>query len=140
MKKQYVKEFFKIGIVASGGGPLIVAIVYQILFMNGVVETLTVPQVVLAIITSMILAFISGGINVVYRIESLPLMKAILLHGVVLYMDYIIIYLVNGWLKRSIGPILIFTVIFVLGYFIIWLFIYHHIKRTTQAVNEELKK
>ena len=63
-----------------------------------------------------VLAFIAGGMNVLYQIERLPLMLAILIHGGVLYASYLAMYLVNGWLQWGETPILAFTMIFVFGY------------------------
>ena len=100
-KTNLVKEFFKIGLMAGGGGPIILAIIYAILQACGTVEVLTVSEVILAIFTSFLLAFVAGGVSVVYRIEKLPLMWASLIHVSVLYLDYLIIYLVNGWLPVS---------------------------------------
>ena len=85
------------------------------------------------------LAFVAGGMNVVYQIEQVPLMVAIFIHGGVLYVGYLITYLVNGWLEWGTTPILVFTAIFVLCYLIIWAIIYCCSKRTTDKVNEALQ-
>jgi len=68
------------------------------------------------------------------------LMVAILMHGGVLYISYLVTYLINGWLERGITPVLVFTGIFVLGYLAIWAIIYGIIKRRTDRLNEMLKK
>ena len=67
-------------------------------------------------------------------------MVAILIHGCVLYISYLGVYLLNGWLKWSATPLLVFSVIFVLGYLIIWAIIYSVIKRRTDQLNEILRK
>ena len=86
------------------------------------------------------LAFIVGGMGVIYQIERLPLMVAILIHGCVLFASYLITYLVNGWLKSERIPVMMFTVIFVLGYLLIWVFIYIANRKNTARVNEKLKQ
>ena len=76
----------------------------------------------------------------VYQMERLPLMLAILIHGSVLYVCYLITYLLNGWLEWGTGPILVFTGIFVFGYLVIWAVIYSIIRKNTETINEGLKK
>ena len=78
--------------------------------------------------------------NVIYQIERLPLMVAILIHGGVLYISYLGTYLLNGWLELGRTPILVFSGIFVLGYLAIWVVIYSIIKRRTERLNEILEK
>ena len=138
--KQNILEFFRRGFVACGFGPLVLAVFYLILQHNGAIETLTVHQVCLGIFSLSALAFIAGGMNVLYQIERLPLMVAILIHGGVLYISYLATYLLNGWLARGAAPILVFTGIFLLGYVVIWLVIYSITRRNTARVNEILKK
>lgn len=139
MKKQ-AKEFFRRGITACGLGPIVLAILYMILQSTGDQDTLTVNQVCLGIFSLSALAFIAGGMNVVYQVERLPLMVAILIHGIVLYISYLLTYLVNGWLEWGTLPILVFTGIFVFGYLAIWAVIYSIIRRNTARINEILKQ
>lgn len=121
--------------MASGLGPLVLAVLYLILHQQSIVETMTVREVCLGIFSLSILAFLAGGMNVLYQVEQLPLMTAILIHGVVLYLSYLATYLINGWLEWGAAPILVFTGIFVLGYLIIWAVIYSIIKQRTQKLN-----
>ena len=139
MKKQ-ATEFFRRGITACGLGPIVLAILYMILQSTGDLDTLTVNQVCLGIFSLSALAFIAGGMNVVYQVEQLPLMVAILIHGIVLYISYLLTYLVNGWLEWGTLPILVFTGIFVFGYLAIWAVIYSIIRRNTDRINEILKQ
>ena len=138
--KKAVWEFFRRGMVACGVGPIILAVLYLILQHQGVLQTLTVNQVCIGIISISALAFIAGGMNFIYQIEQLPLMVAVLIHGSVLYISYLITYLVNDWLEWGIVPILVFSGIFVLGYLLIWAIIYSIIKRKTEQINEVLKR
>ena len=138
--KKVILEFFRRGLIACGFGPIVLAIFYLILQHQAVVETLTVNQVCLGIFSLSTLAFIAGSMNVIYQIERLPLMVAILIHGGVLYISYLGTYLLNGWLEWGVTPILVFSGIFVLGYLVIWVIIYSIIKRNTRKLNEILKK
>ena len=135
--KKFWKDFCLRGMMAAWGGPVILAIVYGILGLCGVVVTLSVNQVVLGVVTSSIMAFVAAGITAVYQIEKLPLMHAIVLHGVVLYIDYLGIYLFNGWLADGIVPLVVFTAIFVVGYVVVWLVVASIIKRSTNKLNQK---
>ena len=138
--KKIILEFLRRGFVACGLGPMVLAVLYLILQRNGVIEMLTVNEVCVGIVSLSALAFLAGGMNVIYQVERLPLMAAILVHGGVLYISYLVTYLVNGWLEWGITPILVFTGIFVLGYLVIWGIIYFVIRKKTDKLNEGLKK
>lgn len=138
--KKIVRGFVRRGLAASGFGPLVLAVLYLILQGRGELENLTVHEVCLGIFTLWALAFIAGGLNVVYQIERLPLMAAISIHGGVLYAGYLATYLVNDWLEWGAVPILVFTGIFIIGYLLIWAIIYRIIKRNTDKLNEVLKQ
>ena len=138
--KKFVSEFLRRGLIACGLGPIVLAIVYWILQQTAAVETLTVNQVCIGIFSLSALAFIAGGMNVIYQIERLPLMVAILIHGGVLYISYLATYLLNGWLEWGVTPIFVFSGIFVVGYFAVWAIIYSIIKRNTEKLNEVLKQ
>ena len=139
MKKSAL-EFIRRGCVACGFGPIVLAVIYLILQRQAGLQTLTVGEVCRGIFSLSGLAFVAGGMNVVYQMERLPLMAAILIHGCVLYAGYLAAYLVNGWLEQGSMPILIFTLIFVLGYLLIGAFIYSVTRRNTERLNEMLQK
>ena len=138
--RKYIQDFIRRGLVSAGFGPLVLAAIYLILHHRGIIQTLTAPEVCMGIISLSALAFIAGGMNALYQIEQLPLMVAILIHGGVLYLSYLATYLLNGWLDRGITPILVFTVIFLLGYVIIWAVICAIIRHRTNRLNEILKQ
>ena len=138
--KKFVSEFLRRGLIACGLGPIVLAIVYWILQQTAAVETLTVNQVCIGIFSLSALAFIAGGMNVIYQIERVPMMVAILIHGGVLYISYLATYLLNGWLEWGVTPIFVFSGIFVVGYFAVWAIIYSIIKRNTEKLNEVLKQ
>ena len=107
---------------------------------NGTIVTLSVNSVCKGIFSLLGLAFIAGGINVIYQIEKLPLMLAILIHGCVLYLTYLVMYLINDWLAFGVISVLLFTGIFIVGFVLIWVFIYFFTKRSIKVVNEEMSK
>ena len=138
--KKIVLEFLRRGFIASGIGPIALAIVYLILQQTSAVETLSVNQVCIGIFSITALAFIAGGMNAIYQIERLPLMVAILIHGGVLYIGYLGTYLLNDWLDFGVLPIVVFSAIFVVGYVVIWAIIYSIIKRNAAKLNKMLKQ
>lgn len=138
--KRFVTEFFRRGLIACGFGPIVLAVLYLILHYKGLIDTLTVNQVCTGIFSITVLAFTAGGMNAVYHIERLPLMSAILIHGIILYFSYLGAYLLNDWIEWGTTPILIFSGIFVLGYLAVWAIIYCVTKRNTKKLNEMLKE
>ena len=63
--KKFVLEFLRRGLIASGIGPIVLAIVYLILQQTAAVETLSVNQVCIGIFSITALAFIAGGMNAI---------------------------------------------------------------------------
>lgn len=137
--KKFVKAFVKQGMLAAWGGPVVIVVIYGVLGAAGTMETLTVQEVCRSILSSTVMAFIAAGIPVIYRQEKLPLPMAILIHAGVLYLDYLIVYLVNGWLKSGAAPILVFTAIFFAGFALIWLVIWQIIKHQVGQVNRHMQ-
>ena len=138
--KRYIWEFLRRGLIACGLGPLVLAILYWILHQSAVIETLSVNEVCTGIVSLSVLAFLAGGMNVLYQIERLPLIPAVFIHGSVLYIGYLATYLVNGWLMPRLISVLVFTGIFIVGYFVVWAIIYRIIKRNTKEINEMLRQ
>ena len=138
--KKFVSNFLLRGLVACGFGPIVLAVVYLVLHQQGVVQTMAVTEVCMGIFSLFALAFVVGGMNAIYQIERIPVMLAILIHGVVLYVSYLIVYLVNDWLKWGFTPIVVFSVIFVVGYLMIWAIIYSVNKKNAERINKQLKQ
>ena len=136
--KKLTLLFLRNGLLACGGGPVVWAIVYLILHATGVAVTVSAQKVAIEVLTITLLAFIAGGIGVVYRAERLPLALAILLHGIVLYVAYLAIYLINGWLESAITPFIVFTACFLGGYALVWGIIYLVTRRNTDKLNARL--
>lgn len=137
--KKFAFDFLKRGLVAAWGGPVVLAIIFFFLGKSGVVETMTVNEVCMGILSSAVMAFIAAGIPAVYHVEKLPLATAILIHAGVLYLDYLLVYLMNGWLPNQMGPVMLFTIIFAAVFALIWLIIWCIIRRQTKRVNGMLQ-
>ena len=134
---KHVKDFCKRGLIAAWGGPVIMAIVWLCLKTAGVVETLTVEQAVLRIFSTTVMVFIAAGVSIVYQIETLPKSTAALIQMAVLYIDYMGIYLLNGWLPAErIGA---FTLIFIAAFAVIWLIIYVSIRMKVTRINQKMQ-
>ena len=130
---KHIKDFVMRGLMASVGGPVILALVYRSL----PAQTLRVQEVCLGILTSALMAFIAGGVSVLYDLEKLPLLAATFLHAAVLFADYILIYLLNGWIKPA--QILLFTGIFFGGYFAVWLLVWQIIRMRVKRINRRMQ-
>lgn len=138
--KKYVLEFIRRGLMAAWGGPVILAVIYGILGATDVVAVLTPGEVCLGIVSITLMAFIAAGITMIYTVESLPLLSAILLHGGVLYLDYLIMYLLNSWIPRNGQAVGIFSAIFFAGFAFVWLVIYLCSRKRIQQLNAKMKK
>ena len=137
--KNYILEFVRRGLSACGFGPIVLASVYWMMYQQEIIQILAVQEVCSGIFSLFILAFIAGGMNAIYQIERIPLMIAILIHGGILYICYLITYLFNGWLEFGVMPIMVFSCIFVFFYLVIWIIIYILNKRNTDKINKTLK-
>ena len=136
--KQYCLTFLKRGLLAASGGPLILAIIYGTMGATGQVTSLAPGEVCMGILTVTLMAFIAAGIGVVYQIEQLPLLSATAIHAGALYLDYLLIYLLNNWIPRNWEVIGIFTVCFAAGYALIWGIILLSIRHKTNRINRHL--
>lgn len=139
MKKQFWKDFLHRGLLAAAGGPVILAIIYGILGATGTVSSLSPTDVCTGILSITLMAFIAAGITAVYQMEQLPLPGAIAIHAAVLYLDYLIMYLLNRWIPRDLTTLGIFTAIFFGGFALVWLIIYQFVKRDTERVNRKMR-
>ena len=136
--KGFVKEFFKRGCVAAAGGPVVLSIIYAVLGAKGIITTLTVKEVCVGFLSVTLLAFIVSGSGAVYKVERLSVFAAASIQGILLYADYLLIYLLNGWLKSQLVAVAIFTGCFVAGYLIVWLIVYIITKKTTNKLNAQI--
>lgn len=136
--KKLIKDFCLRGMMFAWAGPVISAIVWMCLKRAGAVTDLAVNEVALGIISTTILAFIAAGVSIVYQIENLPKAFAGLLQAAVLYIDYLGFYLLNGWIPLN--KIWVFTVIFAVGFVVIWFSIYISIRIKINKINKMIGK
>lgn len=132
--KAFFKEFFKRGFISAWGGPFVLAIIYYIVGRIENIKNIPINEVSLGIISITLMAFIAGGITAIYQNDVLPLASSILIHAAVLYLDYLIMYLLNSWIPRS--EIGIFTAIFIAGFALIWFIIYLRTKNKAEGINK----
>lgn len=137
--KNHVKDFFQRGLIFGGFGPIITAIVLYCINLSGTVITLGVNEILLAIISTYILAFVQAGATVFNQIEDWPITKSLFFHFLSIYIAYTGCYLINSWIPFDINFILIFTAIFVVVYFAIWLIVYICTKCFSKKLNEKIK-
>ena len=138
--KKYVLEFLRRGLIAAWGGPVVLAVSYGILGATGAVDALDPGKVCLEVLSITLMAFVVAGISMIYQVEELPLPVAILIHVGVLYLDYLLVYLLNSWIPRNGQGIGVFTAFFAAGYGLIWLIIYLCIRAKTRKLNEKIGK
>ena len=136
--KAFFKEFFKRGFISAWGGPFVLAIIYLIVGKIENIETISVNEVSLGIISITVMAVTAGGITAIYQSEKLPVISSALIHAAVLYLDYLFMYLLNDWIPRS--EIGVFTAIFAAGFALVWLFIYIFTRRKTDSINKLRKE
>lgn len=136
--KGIVREFLKRGMLFAWGGPAVVAFVWLCLNRSGELTALSVGEAVLGIYSSTVLAFVAAGITVVYQMEQLPKPIAGLIHMAVLYADYLVVYLLNGWIKPQV--VAVFSLVFVLGFGTIWGAVYLTARRNVSRMNRCVQK
>ncbi len=136
---KYVKEFLKRGFMFAGLGPLVLAIVYLFLgrFINDF--SLSGSQAFLSIVSVYILAFVHAGVSVFNQIEYWSIAKSLLCHFASLYAAYSLCYVANSWIPFEPKVLLIFTGIFVAGYFIVWTIVYFSVKASSKRFNQKLR-
>lgn len=137
---KYLKEFLHRGLIFSGLGPIVLGIVYFILSLSFENFSLSGKEVLLGILSTYILAFIQAGVSVFNQIEHWSVSKSTALHFSLLYIAYILSYLLNTWIPFEWLVIGIFTAVFVVSYFVIWLTVYLIVKKTSNEFNNRLKK
>lgn len=122
----------------SGFGPIIVGIIYAILERALPEFSLGGAEALVAIVSTYILAFVQAGASVFNQIEHWPIAKSLLCHFAMLYVVYVGAYLVNAWIPFEPMVIVIFSVIFVVCYFAVWLTVYFIARATGKRLNGKI--
>lgn len=136
--KKHFRNFCVRGMTFAWTGPVIRAVVWLCLERAGIVSMLTVNEAVLGIVSSAIMAFVAAGISIVYQIENIPKAFAGLIQCAVLYIDYLGIYIINGWIPTD--RIWVFTLIFLAVFVIVWSSIYIPIHIRVKKINRTLRE
>jgi len=126
------------GLIFGGFGPIIIGIVYAILEATVENFALNGVQVLIAIVSAYILAFVQAGASVFNQIEHWSLPKSLLCHFSLLYVAYVLCYLINNWIPFNMTVVLIFTAIFVVAYFVIWIAVFLSVKAVSRKLNVKL--
>lgn len=132
----FLKNFILRGICSAWAGPVVLAIVYAALDSAGVVNEISVNKLVTAVISSVIMAFVAGGISAVYKAERINTVLAAVIHMTVLYFDYLVFYLINGYLLTE--HIIYFSIIFAAGFIAIWIIIYLTVRSKVKRMNKKM--
>ena len=135
---KYLKEFIHRGLIFSGFGPVIIGIVYAIL--DGTIDGFHVSgsQILLAIVSSYVLAFVQAGASVFNQIEEWSVAKSTAYHFATLYLVYVLCYVINTWLPLKAEIIIIFTAVFIVGYFVIWISVVTSLRLVSKKMNQKL--
>lgn len=135
---KYVKEFFHRGLIFGGFGPIILGIIYMIISKTETGFSLGAEEILLAITSTYLLAFVQAGATVFNQIEEWSLPKSLFCHFLTLYAVYVLCYTVNTWIPFDPRVILIFTLIFVGAFFVIWFTVYFCVKATSKKFNKKI--
>ena len=135
---KYVKEFFHRGLIFGGFGPIVLGIVLLAISMAGGTVALTAKDYFLSTVSIYLLAFIHAGASVFNQIEHWRLPKSLFIHFSVLYVAYSLCYIVNTWIPFEPEVLLIFTAIFVVTYFAVWLTVVIILKLISKKLNKKL--
>ena len=134
----YVKQFFYRGLLFGGFGPLVLGIIYAVLQGSLPSFSLAGDQVLLAIVSTYLLAFVQAGASVFPRIETLPPALATLYHFLCLYAAYLGCYLLNTWIPFDPMVVVIFSGIFLASYLVVWCTVYVCVRVTERRLNARL--
>lgn len=136
---KYLKEYLHRGLMFGGFGPIILGIIYFILSKTLNDFSLSGGEVLLAIASTYLLAFVQAGSSVFNQIEHWSLTKSLLCHFMSLYFVYVLCYAANSWIPFERGVVAIFTAIFVVLYFAIWITVYFSVKATSKKLNHTIR-
>ena len=135
----YLKRFLQRGIAFGGFGPIIVGIIFYILSLTVEGFFLSGGEVLIAIVSTYILAFVQAGASVFNQIEEWPLAKCTFVHFLTLYITYVLCYLFNSWIPFDIRVVFVFTGIFAVVYFVVWLAVFISIKTVSKKLNKKIR-
>lgn len=119
----------------AGFGPVVAGVVLACIPAGD----LSGGQVLLAVVSTYLLAFVHAGASVFNQIEHWPLAKTLLCHFGSLYLAYSLCYLVNSWIAFEPMVLVIFTALFVGGYMVVWGIVYACLRATGKKMNRNVR-
>ena len=117
---------------------MILGIVYAILSSTIDGFSLSGGEVLLGIASTYLIAFVQAGASVFNQIEHWSVGKSLFFHFLSIYLVYSVFYIVNSWIPFEPMVLLIFTLIFTVAYFAIWLTVYLSVKAIGRRLNSGL--
>ena len=136
---KYLKEFLHRGLMFGGFGPIIAAIIFAILGATLDNFILGGREILLAVVSTYLLAFVHAGASVFNQIEHWSIGKSLACHFGTLYIGYVVTYVLNSWIPFEPMVLLIFKAIFAVIYAVIWLTVFFISKSTEKKLNKSLK-
>ena len=91
-------------------------------------------------LVSGVYGFVVWGGTVIYEKEEWGVLKTTLLHFLITIVGFYIMGGLEGWLEFWTTSFYVISLLFVLGYFLIWLFQYLGYKREVARLNKELEQ
>ena len=137
---QHVKNYLQRGIAFGGFGPIVTGLVLAIMQWSGVDVQLSGSDVLVAVVSTYVLAFVQAGSSVFNQVENWPLAKSMGIHFLSVYVVYVACYLLNRWLPFAWEMIVAFTLVFVAVYLAIWLTVYLIVRKTSQKLNQSIHR
>ena len=136
---RYLKAFLHRGLIFGGFGPIVMAIVYLVLHLTIDGFSVSGNEVFIAVVSTYVIAFLHAGASVFNQIEGWPLSKSLFCHLAILYLAYSLCYIVNSWIAFEPIALLIFTAVFAVIYFVIWITVFLIVKATEKKLNSCIK-
>ena len=135
---KYVKEYLKRGLIFSGFGPVVAGIIYVCIEKSGTELNLSGTDVLLAIVSTYIMAFVQAAASTFNQIETWSKPKALFWQMSTIYVVYLGGYLINRWIPLDWKVILIFTSIYITAYLVVWFTVYLIVKKESKKLNQRL--
>ena len=135
---KHLKNFLHRGLIFGGLGPIILGIIFLCIDLGGTDLNLGGGDVLLAIVSTSLIAFVQAGASVFNQIEEWPITKSLLCHFSSLFAVYSFAYIVNAWIPFEPLVLLIFCLIFALIYFTVWITVYLCVRAHTKRLNSRL--
>ena len=135
---KHLKNFLHRGLIFGGLGPIILGIIFLCIDLGGTDLNLGGGDVLLAIVSTYLIAFVQAGASVFNQIEEWPITKSLLCHFSSFFAVYSFAYIVNAWIPFEPLVLLIFCLIFALIYFTVWITVYLCVRAHTKRLNSRL--